>query len=147
MLAILPGRLALLLSHAAKHGTLDFAGPLLAALRDLHVLAPLEQHDLQLLLPPLAACLQRPELAAAAAQLVPALAACSMAHAEVVQAALASPAPLLQHLGMEAFRQYARACPPENVGRAVPPSACNPGAPSPRVGMPASLGQAETAEV
>ncbi len=127
MLAVLPGRLALLLSHAAKHGTLSFAGPLLAALRDLHTLAPLEQHDLQLLLQPLVACLQRPELAAAAAQLVPALATCSTPHAEVVQAALAAEPPLLQHLGMEAFRLYARACPPENVGRAVPPSACNPG--------------------
>ncbi|KAL4457975.1 hypothetical protein ABPG75_012840 [Micractinium tetrahymenae] len=126
VLAILPGRLALLLSHAAKHGALSFAGPLLAALRDLQSLAPLEQHDLQLLLPALTACLQRPELAAAAAQLVPALATCSTPHAEVVQAALAAPTPLLQHLGMEAFRLYARACPPENVGRAVPPAACNP---------------------
>ena len=126
---MLPGRLALLLSRAAKHGALAFAGPLLAALRDLHALAPLEQHDLQLLLQPLAACLQRPELAAAAAQLLPALATCGAPHAEVVQAALAAQAPLLQHLGMEAFRLYARACPPENVGRAVPPGACNPGAP------------------
>lgn len=116
-----------LLCHAMNRNIFSFAAPALAGLRDLQSLGLLETHDLASLVPVLAACLGRPEAAAAAAELVPALAACAAPHMDVVHMALTAPPPLLQHLGLEAFRLYALACPKENVPKAVPPSARDPG--------------------
>lgn len=110
----------------------------LGALRDLDT-SLLRPDELASLAPALAACQQRPELAGGVAGVAPALARCPAPHAEVVQAALAAPGPLAQHLGVEAFRAYAQACPAAALMQALPPSMLNPGALAMRSGFVGSL--------
>ncbi len=117
-------RIAFLLAHAVQRGMHSLASPCLAALA---ALPPLEAGELEQLVPTLVACQQQPELAAAVAGVAPVLASCPAPHAHVLQALLLQEGPLLQHLGMEAFRRYAQTCPPENVVLAVPPALKDPG--------------------
>lgn len=126
VLAALPSRLVTLLARAVSKGVFAFAAPALGALRNLDT-ASLRPEELAALVPALATCQQRPGLAAAVAEVAPALARCPSPHAEVLQVALSSHSPLLQHLGMEAFRQYAQACPAAALTKALPPSMLNPG--------------------
>lgn len=115
-------RLAVVLTRTVAHGVFAFAAPVLGALADLQGLSPLQPQELELLLPALAACQQRPELAAAVSALVPALAHCPTLHTHVLQSALSGQSPLQQHLGMEAYRRYAKTCPPDNIMAALPPT-------------------------
>lgn len=110
----------------AAKGLFVAAAPALGALRNLDTCL-LRPEELASLAPALAACQQHPELAGAVAGVAPALARCPSPHAEVVQAALAAPGPLAQHLGVEAFRAYAQACPAAALMQALPPSMLNPG--------------------
>jgi hypothetical protein len=129
LLASLSSRLVTLLTRTVGRGVFACAAPALAALRDLRAYAPLAPQELEALVPVLAACLQRPELAAVAAELAPAFARCAAPHAELLHAALSAQPPLLRHLGLEGFRLYAKACPSANVAAALPPSLRNPGGP------------------
>lgn len=125
----LPSRLATVLEHAVvRRGVFAVAAPALSALRGLHTLSPLSPPDLESLIPALAACAARPETAAAAAALAPALARCTALHAHVLHAVLSARSPLMHHLGLEALRIYAKTCPGEALAAAVPPSMrSNPG--------------------
>lgn len=109
-------------------GVLAFAAPSLALLRAAQALVPPSPAELEGLVPVLAACLQRPDLAALVAELAPALAHCPGPHAEVMHAVVGAAPPPLQHLGLEAFYRYAKACPPANIMAALPPAMRHPGA-------------------
>lgn len=137
VLGQLPARLVTLLARTARHGVFGCAAPALGALCDLQELwgrgqgagerEPVGPEQLEELVPALAAYQQRPELAPAVAALIPSLASCDVPHTHLVHAALAAAPPLLQHLGMEALRRYARLCPAASLLAALPPALKDPG--------------------